>query len=306
MSEPTLVIGEALVDVVHEQSGEVREHVGGSPLNVAVGLQRLGHPTELACWFAADERGEAIRSRLAEDGVTIVAGSDGAQRTSTATATLDESGAATYEFDLDWQVPIPLPQHVGHVHTGSIAALLQPGAADIEACLLAHRMRGTVSYDPNARPQLMGSPADARQQVEQLVGLSDVVKLSDEDATWLYDGAPYEVVAQEFGRLGPFLVVVTRGGDGAFVHLPWANESREIPGRTVEVVDTVGAGDSFMSGLISGLLDAGFLGGVEARERLRWARWEEVAPALDRALATSAITVSRAGANPPTRADLTR
>ena len=299
----TLVIGEALIDIVRPIDGPAQEYVGGSPLNVAIGLARLGHDVELACSIGDDPHGRAVRAHLAADGVPLTEGSASAARTPTATATLDESGSATYEFDIEWAPPA-LPGGFAHLHTGSIGATLQPGATTVREAVEAARATTTISYDPNARPSLMGDPHDVRSDVEQLVGLSDVVKASDEDVRWLYgEDVPLAEVAALWAQLSPPLVVITRGGEGALVHLSMGL-TVDLPGRTVEVVDTVGAGDSFMSGLLSGLLDAGLLGGSDARDRLRTATLAQVRPALERALATSAITVSRAGAQPPTRAEI--
>ncbi|AKU17706.1 carbohydrate kinase family protein [Luteipulveratus mongoliensis] len=300
----TLVLGEALVDIVHGVDGSVTSHPGGSPLNVAIGLARLDHPVELASYIADDEHGAAIVRHLEADGVPLADGSVSASRTPTATATLDQSGSATYDFDLSWAVST-LPTAYEHLHTGSIAAVLQPGASGVREAMEQARTHATVSYDPNARPSLMGDPHEIRSDIEQLVGFSDVVKASDEDIRWLYgDDAPLTEILRLWSQLGPPLVVMTRGGDGALAHLDTESDVIEVPGLTVEVADTVGAGDSFMSGLISGLLDAGLLGGPDARARLRTAHADDVRPALDRAARASAITVSRAGAQPPTRAEL--
>lgn len=301
----TLVFGEALIDIVRAVDGSEREHVGGSPLNVAIGLARLHHQAALATYIGQDARGQAIVDHLAADGVALTEGSDTAKRTSTATASLDESGSATYEFAIAWEVPRLPFGDFGHLHTGSIAGVLQPGASAVRDFMLEARGQATVSYDPNARPSLMGEPHLVRSDIEQLVGLADVVKASDEDIDWLYGaGVAHEEIARLWGQLGPSLVVVTRGADGALVYVSRSQELLEVPGRSVEVVDTVGAGDSFMSGLLSGLLDADLIGGVAARDRLRRAALADVVPAVERATATSAVTVTRAGAQPPTRADL--
>jgi fructokinase len=301
----TLVIGESLIDIVHRPDGSTCEHVGGSPANVAVGLARLGHDVTLATKIGLDERGTRIATRLGEEGVALTEGSMGERPTSVATSRLDETGAAAYTFDLTWELNEDQPlEGMAHVHTGSIAATLEPGASAVLSALQSARQSATISYDPNARPSLMGDPHEVRAKIEQLIGLSDVVKASDEDIAWLYDGAPLPDILRHWGLLGPALVVVTRGEKGAVMGLTTNGELTSVEAPIVEVRDTVGAGDSFMAGLLSGLLQADLLGGIQARARLRSASLANVRPAVDRALACAAITVSRAGAAPPYLADL--
>ena len=301
----TLVVGESLIDVVKSPDGSTQEHVGGSPANVAVGLARLGHDVTLATQVGDDERGAKIANYCEREGISLSEGSVGERPTSVATSTLDATGAATYSFDLSWELPeLASFEGVGHVHTGSIAATREPGASAVLAAVQRARPNATISYDPNARPTLMGGPHEVRAKMEALIGRSDVVKASDEDIAWLYDGTPISEVLRLWGQLGPAVTVVTRGVKGAIVGLSIAGELTSVDAPAVEVVDTVGAGDSFMAGLLSGLLDAGLLGGTEGRERLRSASLADVRPAVDRALACAAITVSRAGANPPHRAEL--
>ncbi|MFT3860719.1 PfkB family carbohydrate kinase [Micropruina sp.] len=299
-----LVIGEALVDVVH-QRGQISEHVGGSPANVAFGLGRLEHDITLAAWFAKDERGERIAKACRDTGVKVAPGADRAPRTSVANAEIDAAGKATYQFDLSWLLPeLPVAGSVGHVHTGSIGATLEPGGSQVVRALRANVDSATISYDPNARPTLMGSPGAVIGRVEEIIALADVVKSSDEDIEWLYPNRSVADVMRHWLNLGPALAVVTRGGDGAYVAIATDDAIVEVAPRRVAMIDTVGAGDSFMAGLISGLLDADYLGGPEAREALRAARLVDVMPAIDRAIGTSAITVSKAGAYAPTRAEL--
>jgi len=302
----TLVMGEALVDAVTRPSGETEEHVGGSPANVAFGLAALDHSVDLATWIATDERGLRIEEVCRSRGVALTAGSQGAPFTSVAHATLDASGAASYVFDLEWQVAaVPGLAAYGHVHTGSIAAVLEPGGSQVrETLAVARGLGATVSYDPNARPSLMGRPEDARRLIERSIELADIVKVSDEDIAWLFPDVPVDDVLASWAALGPALVVMTRGGDGAVVRLSRTGEQQLLPAPAVEVVDTVGAGDSFMAGLVSGLLDAGLLGGPEARQALRDATVVDVLPAVERALRAAAVTVGRAGAHAPGRADL--
>ena len=302
----TLVIGESLIDIVQRPDGSTQEHVGGSPANVAVGLARLGDEVTLATMIGEDERGARIAARFDGEGVTLTKGSVGGRPTSVATSTLDARGAAAYTFDLAWELNEEQPlEGLTHIHTGSIAATLEPGASAVLGTLQGARLSATISYDPNARPSLMGDPPEVRAKIEQLIGLSDVVKASDEDIAWLYDGAPLSDILRLWGRLGPPLVVVTRGDKGALIGLSMTGELTSVDAPVVDVVDTVGAGDSFMAGLLSGLLDAGLLGGIQARERLRSASLADIRPAVNRALACAAITVSRAGAEPPHLAELT-
>ena len=305
MTSPITVVGEALIDIVVPNGGEPVEHVGGSPANVAVGLARLGHATRLATHIGADARGRRIADLMRAEGVDLAAGSTSATRTPTAVAHLDADGVATYDFDLDWQMDAAAVSaaSTGHLHTGSIAGTLLPGADAVWELVRSTRDRATISYDPNARPSLMGSPEAARPVIERLIRLADVVKASDEDVRWLYPGRPLPQVLADWAAMGPSVCAVTQGGQEAVVLA--AGELQRFPTLPAAVVDTVGAGDSFMSGLISGLLDAGLLGEAAARERLRFADWPQLNAAISRALACAAITVSRAGANPPTRAELT-
>ncbi|OLT53362.1 hypothetical protein BJF88_11945 [Cellulosimicrobium sp. CUA-896] len=212
-----LVVGEALIDVVHRADGSVDALPGGSLANVALTLGRLGRDARLVTWIGADERGDAIRAWLAGSGVVLAPGSSDAPSTSVATAHLDGDGAATYEFDLEWQVPPGTAATASTlvVHTGSIAAVLEPGASAVRDLVADARRTATVTYDPNARPALMGEPGDARERIEAMVALADVVKVSDEDLEWLVPGGDAVEVARAWLALGPALVVVTLGGAGA-------------------------------------------------------------------------------------------
>ena len=303
---PVLVVGEALIDAVVKGGDVTAEHVGGSPANVVFGLGALGHDVTLATWIGTDERGDRIAARCTAAGVRVAPGSTGAERTSVAYATLDARGQASYRFDLTWAVPdIADGAAFGHVHTGSIAATIEPGGSQVVDVVRRLRDQATVSYDPNMRPTLMGSPEAVRARVEDLIALSDVVKASDEDLQWLYPDVRLADVVRRWGSLGPALCVITRGGDGAAYAVSSAPEAEvtTVAATPTTVVDTVGAGDSFMAGLLSGLLDAGYVGDSAARERLRRARADDLRACVDRAVATSGITVGHAGAYAPTRAE---
>lgn len=304
MHAPMGVIGEALIDIVVDSNGASTEFVGGSPANVAIGLARLGHPCWLASHWGTDTRGRRIAELLSSEEVSATAGSASAARTPTATAHLDADGVASYDFDIAWELgPQSLLDQPGvHLHTGSIAATLQPGAQTIAEFLGRAKADRTISYDPNARPTLMGHPDTVRPHIEALIADSDVVKASVEDVDWLYPGLSGPQVLSEWSQLGPALCLLTRGAQGVLGLIN--GELFEEPAAVVQVADTIGAGDSFTSGLLSGLADAGLLGGAEHRTRLHAADYAQVAGAITRALACSAITVSRSGANPPRRDEL--
>lgn len=256
-----LVVGEALVDVV-----QGRPYAGGSPANVAVALGRQGVPVTLATRLGDDEYGALVRRHLEASHVKVLAAP--AQRTSSATATLDGTGAATYEFDVEWEPILDLPK-ADIVHLGSFSALLGDPPT------------GTLSYDVNVRPALM--PAKPQQRVEQVAARATIVKASNEDLDWLYPERTWEESAQALLKLGPAVVWVTRGAGGAVGFT--ARGSVEVTASKVQVVDTIGAGDTFSAGLIAGWLQWGD----------DWARVGAHAAAL------AASTTSRPGADPPWR-----
>jgi fructokinase len=305
------VIGEGLVDVVQRSSG-IEAHVGGSPLNVAVGLARLGHPVQFVGRYGRDAYGESVAAHLRTSSVMLPQGPDGLP-TSVATALVDDDGAATYTFDLAWELPglrerLPFMLQANTLlHTGSIATMLAPGAAEVLAAVEYAHPASTISFDPNCRPSIITDADYARRQAEKFVTLSDIVKASDEDLAWLYPGADPLESARRWLKLGgaegPAMVVVTRGAAG-----PWgitAAGEAEFAAPRVEVADTVGAGDSFMAALLSGVVDRG-LNGAQNRADLRALPAEGLTALLAHATRAAAVTVSRAGANPPTRAELNR
>jgi fructokinase len=300
-----VVIGEALVDLVGQRgSRTLVAHPGGSPANVALGLARLGDPVTLMTRLGKDAFGEMISTHLQSSGVRVDAGRDDGAKTSLAVASL-AAGVATYDFRIEWDIGTlaPLPVETRCLHTGSLATVLEPGRADVEDLMAREHQRGrvTISYDPNVRPALLGTPERARPGIEHLVTLSDVVKVSDEDLHWLYPGRPDEEVARDWLARGPVLVIVTRGGQGVYAVTAGLDVRR--PATPVDLVDTVGAGDSFTSGLLDGLRRADLIGS-ERREKLSAVDESSLVSILDDASLVAAITCSRPGANPPTRAEV--
>ncbi|MGH3657140.1 MAG: carbohydrate kinase family protein, partial [Micromonosporaceae bacterium] len=262
------VVGESLVDVIRRPTGEVSTHPGGSPANVAVGLARLGVQVTFLTSYGDDGHGAMIARHLRGNGVAVRRAS-AEYGTSVAEATIDEAGAARYVFRIQWRLDPERPQPPRDslcLHTGSIAAVLEPGATAVEALVRSARGQMTVSYDPNCRPSLMGTPATARPRIERLVRASDVVKVSDEDLGWLYQGRPYQEVARSWLGYGPALVIVTRGAHGSYAVA--ASGEAQRPASPVSVADTVGAGDAFTAGLLDALRQRGLLGAA-VRERLR-------------------------------------
>jgi fructokinase len=294
-SGPFVVVGEALVDVVVTGDGEVRQAPGGSPLNVAVGLSRLGVDTLLVTRYGDDAPGLLVAEHLSSSAVAVdesslVPGS----RTSTATAHLDVAGAATYTFDLGWELEdARLPPDAVAVHTGSLGAALRPGRDAVLRLLDEAAAAGLpVSFDPNARPSLTPDAEAAARDVLECSRHAHVVKLSDEDLAFLWPGRDAADLAAQLLAGPTELVVVTTGGEGATAYSRTA--SIHVAGRRVDVVDTVGAGDSFMSALLAVVLEHGLADLDEAR----------LAAYVEAANEAAAITVSRRGADPPRRDEL--
>lgn len=301
------VIGESLVDIIREpgRGNPARQHPGGSPLNVAVGVARLGFSSNLVTHYADDKCGRMIEEHAQSNGVTVIRG--GNAPTSTATATLGADGAATYAFEISWDISgaampaLAAVEASSHVHTGSIAALLGPGDQAVLGLLEAAGERATISYDPNCRPGICADVASARAQAERFVTASDIVKASDEDLAWLYPNSTPEESLEAWLELGPSLGALTQGAAGPII---LTRRGRvEMAAEPVVVADTVGAGDSFMAALIAGLAQLEALGAA-GRPRLQTLNMDELHDLAAYANRAAAITCSRPGANPPHVAEL--
>ena len=298
-----VVCGEALIDLVPDDSSGERWTAipGGGPANAAVAMARLEVPAALLARLSGDAFGRRLRQHLAGNGVDLSLAVAAAEPTTLAIVELDETGAASYRFDLhgtaDWQwsdeeLSAALPPGVQAVHTGSMALTLPPGGPVIERFLALARDGHTISIDPNVRPSLGVGPAELRDMVDCWCGLADVVKASSDDVEVLYPGADPEAVARRWQGLGPAVVIVTLGAAGALA-VTSAGTLR-LPAPPTTVVDTVAAGDTFTAGLLTSLHGAGALGG-----RLHGLAEETLREAIGYGLRAAAITCSRAGANPP-------
>jgi fructokinase len=301
------VIGESLVDIISDPRGPagIQAHPGGSPLNVAVGAARLDLRTNLVTHYGVDPHGLMLEEHLQANGVQVING--GTTPTSTALATLGSDGAAEYAFSITWAINGASPPALAavkgstHVHTGSIATVLPPGEQATLVLVEAAREHATVSYDPNCRPAISPDAAAARRQAEVFVAASDIVKASDEDLRWLYPDRTPEESLQAWLELGPAVVALTRGASGPVV---LSGKGRvELAAEPITVADTVGAGDSFMAGLITGLAQLEALG-AEGRQQLQTLTMDQLHALASYANRAAAITCSRKGANPPRSAEL--
>ena len=306
-TEPSgaLVIGEALIDIVRPHDGPASEHVGGSPANVALALGRLGRPVQLLTWLAHDVYGDMVHRHLAASGVTVLGGSVSASATPVAIARVRPDGSTDYEFDVTFDLPNPATLRVENplvLHTGSIAAILEPGASKARELITRLRHTTTICYDPNVRPAIMGNRQRMRPVIDRMLAVADIVKASDEDLRWLDPGMPPEVVLRNWARSGPALSVMTCGDRGAIAYTQHGDRI-ELPAEQVQVADTIGAGDAFMAGLLDALWSAGLLGGAN-RAALGELDEATTRPILEHAVRVAAFTVSRRGAEPPTRAEL--
>lgn len=291
-----LCAGESLIDITTDND-QSSYHVGGSVLNVALGLARQDVSTVLASAWARDEFGTMIDDKLTAGGVDTGGSRGGIETTNVAHAHLDEEGKATYDFDLTNVIADVSLANVDHLHIGSIGAFLEPGRSTCLQLATEARQSGvSVSYDINARPTLMGEADEALNAINEVIALSDIIKASDDDVAWLYPGRSLTSVAEEWLTHG-HLAIITMGGAGTFVHGRGWDEPVTMPALNVSVIDTVGAGDSFMAGFLSFLAHEGLLGSATPTR-------DQVVSAVNHAMGTAAITVTHAGAYAPTRSEI--
>jgi len=315
MGAATVVVaGEALVDLVPGPEGELRALPGGSPFNVAVGLGRLGVPTVLLAPLSEDAHGDLLAACLADARVRVVPPGRVSRPTTSATVHLDTDGHATYSFALKGtsavgMTPDELRSAIAdepavataplHISLGAVTLSAPGTGALLEELLVPAGARAFVSLDPNVRPAVIEDLGAARAAIEHAVTRVDVVKVSDADLVALHPDRDPLAVAGDWARSGPVLVVVTRGAEGATAFRSDAG-TLMVAGVPVDVVDTVGAGDAFTSGLLAaldgrGLLDRGALADADA---------EKLQEVLTFAARVAAVTCTRGGADPPRREEL--
>jgi fructokinase len=298
-----VVVGEALVDLVVAVDGSVTAHLGGGPFNVARSAGRLGAPVSFLARVSDDRFGTMVRESLAADGVDLSAIVTTNDPTTLAVAELDERGAATYRFHLaDTSAPgltvddalARVPGDVSVLCLGTLGLLLSPMAdASVALCEALHG-RAALVVDPNIRTVLLGDDDEYRRRLDVVIARADIVKVSDDDLAWITPTLSADEGARALIDRGARTVVVTRGSAGATA---FGRDGLrvDVPGRPVTVVDTIGAGDSFVGALVTRLVADGDAWLDDAAA---------VADAVSFANDVAAVTVSRAGASPPTLADL--
>lgn len=296
-----VVVGESLIDIVVDENGRSTKAPGGSPLNVAVGLGRLGVSTLLLTQLGNDDYAEQILEHLRDSNVAVMAAPTRSGRTSTAHAKVDAAGDASYTFDVSWDLPEQDLPRCNAVHIGSLGALVEPGRSSVlELVDEATAHNHLLCYDINLREVFVGDPETTWRDVIAMADKCAIVRLSEADAALLRPDMPVEKLCRVLlGGEKTQVVVLSRGAAGASVFGPDFEVSAEP--REVKLVDTIGAGDAFSAGLLAMLDEARLL---DARRLPTDERtWGTL---LAGAVEIASLTCERLGANPPTRAEVSQ
>jgi fructokinase len=285
------VCGEVLIDVL--PTGPV---VGGGPANTAKALARLGHDVEFIDGISTDTYGVSARKELERDGVGLSLSLSSDKPTCTATVSLDSHGSASYEFLIDGTATfdfadswLPDPERLkpSVLHIGTLVTIVEPASSALYKWAVKTAEFAPIVFDPNVRSSVVADRDKYRAAVEKWVGISSVVKLSDDDISWLYPDQSMDEVAKNWIAGGASLVVITRGAHGIIGYTEHGFE--EVESAKVAVVDTVGAGDTVGAILVEGIINHSVSG----------LQGQVLNAVLHRAAIAAGITVSRAGAQPP-------
>ncbi len=295
------VCGEVLIDLIPGADGVRVPHVGGGPANTAKALARLGHDVQFIDGISSDQYGVMSRKELLDDEVKLDLALKSDKPTCLAIVSLAENGGASYEFEidgtatfdfsLDW-LPDPSRYKPNVLHIGTLVTVIQPGADVLYDWAIRVAEFAPIVFDPNIRPAVMGDRDKYQMAVEKWAAISSVIKVSDDDMTWLYPDQKYHDVAQRWINDGAALVVITRGADGLLGIT--ADGSVEVPGVKIEVADTVGAGDTVGAIIVEAMIEKGILNLND----------EVLKATLHRAAVAAGITCSRKGAQPPYKHEL--
>ena len=304
-----LCSGEALIDMLPRETGAGERafapHAGGAVFNTSIALGRLGIETGFFSGLSTDLFGDILTEALSASRVDSSMAARSTKPTTLAFVTLT-NGQASYVFydensagrmlSVD-DLPI-LTDRVSTMFFGGISLMVEPCAQAYEALLLREHGRRVIMLDPNIRQSFISDEASYRARIDRMMAASDLVKVSDEDLAWLSGHDDLTRGAREILDKGTKLVCVTEGADGVTGFT--TNETVRVPANKVEVVDTVGAGDTFNAGFMAALSDAGVL----SKHQVAELDAQTIESALKMGVQAAAVTVSRAGANPPTRDEL--
>ena len=290
------VAGEVLIDVL--PTGPV---VGGGPANTAKALARLGNTVDFIDGISTDEYGVNARKELIRDGVGLSHCLTSEKPTCTATVTLDALGSASYEFHIDGTATfdfshswLPDPERLkpSVLHIGTLVTIIEPGASVLFDWAMRVSEFAPIVFDPNIRPSVLRDRETYVVAVEKWIGLSSIVKVSDDDIKWLYPDESIDIVAQRWLSTGVSCVVITRGAAGLIGYTEHGIE--EVTGAKVTVIDTVGAGDTVGAIVVEGVLNHSVAG----------LHGEVLHLLLQKAAVAAGITCSRVGAEPPYKHEL--
>ena len=297
------VCGEALIDLIPVRPGSDQRQAipGGGPANTAHALARLDIPTEFIGGLSDDQYGQRMRAEFIAGRVGLTFTPEHQLPTCLAIVSIDLDGGATYEFKIDGtatfafateNMPDPKLIKPEAIYIGTLATIIEPGARILKDWILQAKDYAPIIYDPNIRSSVISDRSRYQEVVKEWVALSNVVKASEDDLAWLYPDTDPREIARSWVSQGVQLVVITKGENGMVGVTK--NQEVSIPGVKVDVIDTVGAGDTVGAVLVEALVEFGL-------EKLTS---ELLSHTLHRAALAAAITCSRTGANPPTKAEL--
>jgi fructokinase len=300
LSNQVWVCGEVLIDLIPDGT-ERKAVVGGGPANTAKALAKLGIYTQFIDGISTDKYGQMALKQLHKDGVLLDFVKFSDKPTCLAIVSLNEAGGASYEFVIEgtatfdfsatW-LPDPAANKPSLLHIGTLVTAIEPAAGVLFEWAKQVAKVSPIVFDPNIRPAVMSDRAEYVKQVERWVSISSAVKVSDDDIYWLYPGVELDQIANKWLDIGPELVVVTFGDKGLTGYRK--NEKVAVDAKKVVVADTVGAGDTVGAILVEAIIEDGL-------DKLTGDRLSVM---LDRAAKAAAITVSRTGALPPSKAEI--
>ena len=300
MSDQVWVVGEVLIDLIPDESKHVAV-VGGGPANTAKALSNLGVKTHFIDGFSTDKYGQMAKAELLAANVLLDYAQYSNKPTCTAKVTLSKSGSASYEFAIedtatfdfsDQWLPDPQSLKPTLLHIGTLATVIEPGASVLFKWAQSVATVAPIVFDPNIRPAVLGDKDEYVKKIEKWVAISPVVKVSDEDLNWLYPGKTINEIVTKWLEVGVQLVVVTLGDKGITAYRE--NEEISVDAVKVVVADTVGAGDTVGAVLVEAIVNNGL-------DKLTG---EVLKTMLNRATKAAAVTVSRTGANPPSKEEI--